>query len=1278
MTDLQGLLRDENIPSTRREIKRKIISLQTMLRVNEMTADNRKLIEKNIAELRKHSTTFQPKVDKEELEKRRSFIENNPGLKDIFQTLWAVFFKYTNDGYLSKEGYMKFNHSVLISLGGLKSFEDVGAMLESDWHYDKSVFGPFDSKGFFDLLFETIEMWTEVVNPNYYAAFAWALLDSIADTTAHPPKLRPLREIRCVTKLDNEMSMINSYLKNKRIRAALSIENEWLMRVPEVQKRLQSRKLGTEFTLAHQSMVEVITHSLRKSQLHDGFDDAKRNDDDHYSDSDAGSVKEELTYDNLEDGNEKLNVVSVINGLLKDPPALTSQEDEREDDEISDAASSRNSLEKDRKGYGLEQILSPPKGFPDREDDNDSFQTQNSEEDELLNGSNPTLFEKGAIPFRARKAYIPNVLPNATPNRKSTISFMSYVESRRKSRLDLNGAYFARQNLSSSFRSSFANAISVAGTDTLGGTDREDTYGTTQLSSLAKEFANYVSHGNVIESSQITTSSSMQKYPEELSPTNWSQNDYGKVNERYVDNSNHSNRSVSFEIETSNENQNQQFGYNYGHESKMGDGGREEKFLQVRGRPLPLPNKILRNKNSMTSSVSSNASIADSGQRLQHFEDLQAFLLKFDASDLPAEKIERIAAQTAAKLTAGNTYPTSITPAIPIPAIVSKEASEDEVERQNEKVRAKKNLNRVGNNVDVERVRSGTVGARQRMRNNVIQDSLTQLPPKEQLSSSSMLMVLPTPPPLLNGPIIRVDMQDVLTTASSVETTSSSLKAVHGERRREGKHSEKNFSNDPLSPQIVSAWTRHAHLLQNSFSKGLKSSRTNDELLYHLQSFLGNQDPMALEKSTERFSTLIPSKEDAVHLRSSMTTANTIASSSSSVRNSLKLLPSSSASEHRNHSRVGDALNVSSSFSIGAMEIKAVDLQNRETYSKGRFKPKSLSESSGQAIIVFDRDFLAAPPTTPSISTVKNVPTAPSFRTPLQPLLSNVEAVAIQPSQTLSEPLPITDSIYTEESLPSQKQEGRELHKSAFTIDALAVKESKIEFESEVSPNSSAQKIHEKFHSNIDPQSSADMLLSIRREKYEYSYQLSDALPFHQRVPRKGVMMKTLQLPSRSPINSPNQKCRTFLTITGSDSLHLHQSSFAHSPSPHHHNNHEESLLIPHPPTAAPWLKNSDGDGAILPVVDTIGESTRINTATKASYLQKEVLKNDNIFNRSNRLDIWRDKLELLKLPNPTDTSLNKVAIRRQLHHRQQFEEFAKRSFKNHTTSISPKSAKLE
>ena len=48
------------------------------------------------------------------------------------------------------------------------------------------------------------ETWTEIVDPTYYAAFAWALLDSIADTTAHPPKLRPHREMKCITKVQNE------------------------------------------------------------------------------------------------------------------------------------------------------------------------------------------------------------------------------------------------------------------------------------------------------------------------------------------------------------------------------------------------------------------------------------------------------------------------------------------------------------------------------------------------------------------------------------------------------------------------------------------------------------------------------------------------------------------------------------------------------------------------------------------------------------------------------------------------------------------------------------------------------------------------------------------------------------------------------------------------------------------------------------------------------------------------------------------------------------------
>lgn len=147
---------DTSVPTSRREVKQKIVALQTMLRARDISTDNRLLIEKHITELRKQSLTVQSAVTKEMIQKRRDFVQNNPGLRDIFHAMWMVFFKFTNDGYLSKEGYIKFNRAILISLGGFKSFDDLQGILENDWNHDKAVFGPFDRQGFFDLLFETI------------------------------------------------------------------------------------------------------------------------------------------------------------------------------------------------------------------------------------------------------------------------------------------------------------------------------------------------------------------------------------------------------------------------------------------------------------------------------------------------------------------------------------------------------------------------------------------------------------------------------------------------------------------------------------------------------------------------------------------------------------------------------------------------------------------------------------------------------------------------------------------------------------------------------------------------------------------------------------------------------------------------------------------------------------------------------------------------------------------------------------------------------------------
>lgn len=79
-----------------------------------------------------------------------------------------------------------------------------------------------------------IETWTEIVDPTYYAAFAWSLLDSIADVTSHPPRLKPVREVNCITKVLNEAAMIKKYIGNKRLRMSLAIEAESMARVPDV------------------------------------------------------------------------------------------------------------------------------------------------------------------------------------------------------------------------------------------------------------------------------------------------------------------------------------------------------------------------------------------------------------------------------------------------------------------------------------------------------------------------------------------------------------------------------------------------------------------------------------------------------------------------------------------------------------------------------------------------------------------------------------------------------------------------------------------------------------------------------------------------------------------------------------------------------------------------------------------------------------------------------------------------------------------------------------
>lgn len=140
-----------------REKKRKLISLQTMLRAKDLSKESRQRLEKQIAELQRVLNHAQCQLDPEEIMARRAFLANNPGLFDIFLALWLVFAVYTDAaGVLSRDGYFRFNHALLVALLGVASTENVEAAIENDWQQETAARGPITQAVFFDVLFEVI------------------------------------------------------------------------------------------------------------------------------------------------------------------------------------------------------------------------------------------------------------------------------------------------------------------------------------------------------------------------------------------------------------------------------------------------------------------------------------------------------------------------------------------------------------------------------------------------------------------------------------------------------------------------------------------------------------------------------------------------------------------------------------------------------------------------------------------------------------------------------------------------------------------------------------------------------------------------------------------------------------------------------------------------------------------------------------------------------------------------------------------------------------------
>eukprot|EP00597_Dinobryon_sp_UTEXLB2267_P015754 CAMPEP_0170111234 /NCGR_PEP_ID=MMETSP0020_2-20130122/8354_1 /TAXON_ID=98059 /ORGANISM="Dinobryon sp., Strain UTEXLB2267" /LENGTH=1300 /DNA_ID=CAMNT_0010336725 /DNA_START=1048 /DNA_END=4950 /DNA_ORIENTATION=- len=396
-----------------REIKKQIIAIRSILRSKEVSSDDKKRMERSIQELQSSMEFTDSAAFRDEILLRRDFLSKNPGLLDIFNTFWFISTAYVGqDGTLSKDGYLKIMYSFQVALCGFKSFDDMMESLDFDYQFDLKLFGPLTRASFYDLLFEVIETWSEIIDKNYLAAFSWALLDSVVDINAIPPRLKYIRDVECIMKISNVSEMISKHFTNKKIRSSLTIKNEFMQRISEVQKRLRSRKLANQISDHSLNMIDML-HSRGGSSSH-MFSDSE--DEISVARSQHAKLPRLSQFDILEapaDGS-----VNTTRELVK---PITGMSTERSDAMIVIPPSLENKPLLTHRNSN--NISLPP---VDDEDDKSHTSEAHSLCDDNISVNSSLSRQSSSV-------------RNAMRQRFNTMSFLEYLKARRNARQVLNG-----------------------------------------------------------------------------------------------------------------------------------------------------------------------------------------------------------------------------------------------------------------------------------------------------------------------------------------------------------------------------------------------------------------------------------------------------------------------------------------------------------------------------------------------------------------------------------------------------------------------------------------------------------------------------------------------------------------------------------------------------------------------------------------------------------------------------------------------------------------------
>lgn len=202
----------------RRDIRKQLVVIQSVLRNPVgLSPEYHDSLATKLDQLRLKYQHAACVCDSNLIASRRKELSENVPLYDIFTTLWHLASENCSEGFLTKEAYFSWHKKVQCALIGTsttssgKQFDSL--LVELDWGSDNICFGVLYRVPFYDYLFELVETWSTVLSSKYYAAFSWALLDSVADISKFPPKFRQNTGIKCIMKCSNMSEILGRLLR---------------------------------------------------------------------------------------------------------------------------------------------------------------------------------------------------------------------------------------------------------------------------------------------------------------------------------------------------------------------------------------------------------------------------------------------------------------------------------------------------------------------------------------------------------------------------------------------------------------------------------------------------------------------------------------------------------------------------------------------------------------------------------------------------------------------------------------------------------------------------------------------------------------------------------------------------------------------------------------------------------------------------------------------------------------------------------------------------------